>query len=103
MVTLVICYPASAGTFFNVDYYRDVHMPMSERLLGEFGLQGYTISRGTGTVQGDEPPMLCVTELRFETLAGLRDGLATHGAALREDFSNYTDIQPVATVCEPLN
>lgn len=99
MVRLLICYPAADGSFFDHDYYRDTHLPLSEELLAPFGFLGYTVHRGESTVRGGPPPMLCITELEFESLEGLQQGMARCGAELSADFANYTDITPVATVC----
>jgi uncharacterized protein (TIGR02118 family) len=102
MIKLIIQYPADGGTFFDFEYYLRVHLPMAERLLGEHGFLGYAVNRCTTTVGGDDPAFLCITELRFSSLQALREGLAKHGAELGADFANYTDSQPVATVCEPV-
>lgn len=102
MIKLIIQYPAAGGTFFDFDYYAREHIPMAERLLGDYGFLGYEVNRCTTTVGGDDPEFMCITELRFSSLEELREGLRLHGAELGEDFSNYTDIQPVATVCEQL-
>ena len=102
MIKLIIQYPAASGTFFDFNHYLRVHMPMAERLLGEYGFLGCAVNRCTTTVAGDDPEFLCITELRFNSLEELREGLKNHGAELGADFANYTDSQPVATVCEPV-
>jgi len=100
LIKLIIQYPADAGTFFDFDYYLQEHLPLGARLLGEHGYLGHEALRCKGTVQGDAPAFLCITELRFETLEGLRTGMQQHGAELRADFAKYTDSTPLATVCE---
>ncbi len=102
MIKLIIQYPSATGTFFDFDHYLRVHMPMAERLLGDYGFLGYSVNRCSTTVSGADPDFLCITELRFSSLEGLREGLQVHGAELGADFTNYTDSQPVATVCEPV-
>ncbi len=103
MIKLIIQYPAAGGTFFDFDYYTREHIPMAERLLGEHGFIGHEVNRCTTTVRGDDPQFLCITELRFSSLEELRAGMQAHGAELSADFSRYTDIKPIATVCEPVN
>jgi len=102
MIKLCIQYPAAAGTFFDFDYYIDVHMPMADRLLKEHGFLGYEIQRCTTTVGGDDPEFLCITQLTLNSLEELRRGMQAHGAELSADFARYTDIEPVATVTEVL-
>jgi len=101
-VRLTVVYPTDAGRFFDFDYYLKQHLPMSAELLGPHGFVGYTVQRGSTTVRGDMPPHCCITHLDFESLDGLRAGMEAHGSALREDFARYTDIAPLATVCEVL-
>lgn len=103
MIKLIIQYPAAAATFFDFDHYTRVHLAMAERLLGPHGYLGSAVNRCTGTVSGADPEFLCITELRFSSLEALREGLDKHGAELGADFANYTDSQPVATVCEPVS
>ncbi len=103
MIKLLVVYPAVPGSRFDFDYYAHVHMPLATRLLEPHGFLGYEILRCAGTVRGDAPQFRCITELRFATLDGLREGMGAHGAELSADFAAYTDITPVATVCEPLH
>ena len=100
MIKLCVQYPAAIGSFFDFDYYVDVHLRMSEKLLQDFGFEGYEVQRCTTTVGGDDPEFLCIAQLLFRDLDALRRGMAEHGAALSADFARYTDIEPVATVTE---
>lgn len=99
-VRLTIVYPGDKSARFDLDYYLDTHLPLSAELLAAYGFRRYTVQRCTATVAGEAPAYRCITHLDFESLAGLRAGLAEQGPALREDFARYTDITPVATVCE---
>lgn len=100
MIKLIIQYPAAGGTFFDFGYYTREHIPMAERLLGEYGFLGYDVNRCTTTVRGEDPEFLCITALRFNSLEELQQGMREHAAELGADFAKYTDITPVATVCE---
>ncbi len=100
MIKLIIQYPAASGTFFDFDYYTREHIPLGARLLRDYGYLGHEVNRCTTTVRGDEPQFRCITELRFRSLEELRAGMQAHGAELSADFSRYTDIKPIATVCE---
>jgi uncharacterized protein (TIGR02118 family) len=98
-VRLTIVYPNAAAGFFDFTYYCETHLPRAAAWLGPHGLRAYTVQQGLGTVQGDPPPHRCITHLDFATIEGMRAGFSEHGAALRADFSHYTNIAPVATVC----
>jgi len=100
MISLCIQYPSKGGGRFDFEYYLSVHLPMAERLLSEYGFRDSSVYRCTGTLGGETPEFLCITILEFESLDGLREGMRNHGAELSADFSQYTDITPVATVTE---
>jgi uncharacterized protein (TIGR02118 family) len=100
MIKLCVQYPAEGGSFFDFDYYLDVHLPMSETLLAEYGFLGYEVQHCTTTISGDDPEFLCITQLEFSSLEELREGMQERGAELSADFARYTDIKPIATVTE---
>jgi uncharacterized protein (TIGR02118 family) len=102
MIKLIIQYPADGGSFFDFAYYTATHIPLAEGLLQEHGLLSSEVNRCTTTVGGADPEFLCITELRFSSLEQLREGMQLHGEKLSADFANYTDIKPIATVCELL-
>jgi uncharacterized protein (TIGR02118 family) len=93
-------YPTEEAGYFDFGYYRETHLPLAAEWLAPHGLLSCTVQRGLGTVQGGPPPHCCITHLDFASLAGMRAGFAEHGDALRADFARYTNIAPVATVCE---
>jgi len=98
MIRLVVAYPASGGTFFDFDYYLKTHLPASVERMQPFGFVGWEVMRGESTVAGAPPPSLCVTHLDFNSLEQMQAGMQAHGAELRADWPNYTDIDPVVTV-----
>jgi uncharacterized protein (TIGR02118 family) len=100
MIKLCIQYPSDGSSFFDFNYYLDVHLPMAEQLLRDFGFQGYEVQRCTATISGDAPEFLCITQIEFSSLDELRQGMQAHGAELSADFARYTDSKPVATVTE---
>ena len=102
MIKLCIQYPAANSTFFDFDYYLNEHLPMAEKLLRDFGLQSFEVQRCTTTIAGDDPELLCITQLEFSSLEELREGMQEHNDELSADFSRYTDSEPVATVTEVL-
>ena len=100
MIRVTMLYPASNDSRFDFDYYLDTHLPLSERLLADYGFTGYTIQRCVSDARGNPPAYLCITHLNFRSLEDFQKGMAEHGQELREDFSHYTNVAPVATVCE---
>ena len=55
MIKVSVLYPKGEGRTFDHDYYRDSHMPMVARLVGE-PLQRYYLERGVAGGTPDAPP-----------------------------------------------
>ena len=68
MIRVNILYPNSEGTRFDMDYYYNVHMPMSIQKLGP-ALKGVTVEHGlSGTAPGSGPAYVAMCHLRFESI-----------------------------------
>jgi uncharacterized protein (TIGR02118 family) len=102
MIHYIITYPNKPGSYFDFDYYRQTHLPMGDELLGKFGLVSTTVEKGLPDASGNMPALTCVTRLYFEDRERMTAGFASHGARLRDDIQNYTNIQPVFTLAETL-
>ncbi|MBT8422489.1 MAG: EthD family reductase [Gammaproteobacteria bacterium] len=100
MIRLVITYPNHSDARFDFDYYIETHMALSRRLLDSFGMGHFEVLRCDQALTGETSECVCITQIEFESLDQLQAGLAVHGTTLAADFCNYTDITPVATVCE---
>ena len=100
MIRLTALYRNDPGAHFDFDYYVNNHLTLARRLLEEHGMQGYEVLRCTQKMDGSKPDYLCVSQVDFETLEGMRAGFATHKAALSADFAAYTNAVPEVHVCE---
>jgi len=98
MIKLSVMYPKTDNLKFDIDYYRESHIPMMWGLIGG-ALKGLSIDRAvTGP---DLPaPYAVVANLLFESVETMQAALAEHGAALTSDIPNYTNVQPVIQVSE---
>lgn len=96
MIKVSVLYPYSEGSKFDHDYYRDSHLPLVKKLLGE-AMVYYGIDKALG---GDTPPAfhaMCHLVLRSpEDLGALSEHMGTFAA----DIPNYTDVQPTVQVSE---
>ena len=98
MFKLSVMYPKSEDLKFDMDYYRESHVPMMRRLTGE-RLKGFSVDRAaTGP---DLPaPYAVIAHLLFESVETMQAVLGEHGATLMADIPNYTNAQPVIQVSE---
>jgi uncharacterized protein (TIGR02118 family) len=94
MIRFNVIYPFKPGMRFDHDYYRDKHMPLLAKCLGE-ACRSYTIDKAlAGRAPGDQPPFAAACSVYCESVEAVRAALAAH-PEIRADVHNYTDIQPL--------
>lgn len=98
MIKLSVMYPKVEGLRFDMDYYRESHIPMMQRLIGE-RLQGFSIDRAA-TGPNLPASYAVIANLLFEAVETMQAALAEHGPTLMADIPKYTNVQPVIQVSE---
>jgi uncharacterized protein (TIGR02118 family) len=100
MIKVSVMYPGKAGTRFDHDYYRDVHMPLVKARMGEACLF-YTVDKGlAGGAPGTPPPYVGMCHIHCESLESFEKGFAPHVAEIMADIPNYTDSNPTLQFSE---
>jgi uncharacterized protein (TIGR02118 family) len=100
MIKFNVLYPASAGARFDHAYYRDKHMPLVARRLGQACLS-YSIDKGLAGGAPDAPsPFLAACSVTCESVESLQHALGPHVQEILADIPNYTDVQPVIWISE---
>lgn len=94
MFKFSVYYPFDAVARFDFDYYRNTHFPLVLRLLEAYGVHGFEIERGLPGPDGAPPRHLAVGHLLCDDAGKLAAGLAAHGAEIRDDVANYTNLTP---------
>jgi uncharacterized protein (TIGR02118 family) len=92
MVKLSVLYPRQDGGTFDMNYYREKHVPLARRLLAG-SLTGLTVDEGVA-----DAPYVVMCHLHFATLEAMQAALAEHEPALGGDIPNYTNVTPVFQV-----
>ena len=96
---LSVVYPFSPGARFDIDYYRDIHLPMVRRSLSDAGLLEASAVIGVAALDGAPAPYAAISRLRFSDVEQIKAGLAgPAGAALIGDVANFTDITPTIQI-----
>ena len=98
MIRVSIMYPNQNGNTFDMEYYRNIHMPTAQRLLGA---TEFSIDQGIGGgAPGSAAPYLAIGYLLFESLDAFQKTIASHAAELMADIPNYTNASPVIQISE---
>jgi uncharacterized protein (TIGR02118 family) len=100
MVRITILYPRTEGKRFDVDYYLNVHMPMSIEKQGA-AMKGVTVEIGaSGVPQGTPPPFVAMCHFLYDSLDAFLAAFTPHAELLMGDMINYTDIESIVQISE---
>lgn len=100
MIKVNVMYPYREGARFDHAYYRERHMPMVKARLGS-ACAYYTIEKGlTGSAPDAPPGFVAMCAFICDSAEGFQAAMEQHGAEIRGDITNYTDIAPVLQVSE---
>jgi uncharacterized protein (TIGR02118 family) len=100
MYCMTVEYPRQEGSRFDLDYYREQHLPLCEQLLAGRGFLGSVLRIGAGGAPGKSDQQWASVDLLFESAEQLGAALAAVGQDIGADVPNYTDVQPRMTFAE---
>jgi uncharacterized protein (TIGR02118 family) len=86
MISVVILYPQSDDSNFDMDYYTTKHMPMFAEALGE-ACKGWGVSAPGAKYHA-------VAWTMVDSKAAFDAAMGEHGAAIIGDVPNYTNTRP---------
>ena len=100
MIKVSVFYPQSEGKSFDMDYYRNSHMPMFREKLGD-ACKNKAIEGGLGGGAPDSPPTyVAMGHLYFDSVEDFQSSFGPHAEAIMADIPNYTNIEPVIQVSQ---
>jgi len=100
LIKISVMYPFSEGKTFNMEYYESKHMPMVAGFLGS-NLVKYTIEKGLASGIPNTPmPYMAIGTFYVKSLSEYQAAIAPNRDAIRADFQNYTNVNPVILVSE---
>ena len=103
MPIVSVIYPRREGATFDFDYYQRTHLPLVVSLWAEAGLTGAEALRGTAAADGSKSPFVTIALLRFGSMDGFQAAMGgPHAAEIIGDVANFTNIQPVIQINEPI-
>lgn len=100
MIKVNIQYPNDANGYFDDRYYIEKHLPMALSKLGP-SVKGLTVEKGiSGASPESEPPYIIMCSMLFDSVDDFYSAFLPHADSLREDFSNYTNLDPLVQISE---
>jgi uncharacterized protein (TIGR02118 family) len=100
MIKVSVMYPNTPGARFDHTYYRDQHMPMVKRKLGDACLS-YSIDRGLAGGAPDQPATyVAMCAFIFATVESFQAAFGPSANEIMADIPNYTDLSPIIQINE---
>lgn len=100
MIKVSVMYPNTAGARFDHVYYRDQHMPLVKRSMGDACLF-YTVDKGlAGGAPGEPAPYVGMCHIYSDSVEAFQSGFGPHAKEILADIANYTDLAPVMQISE---
>ena len=100
MIKVSVMYPNTPGARFDHDYYRDRHMPLVKRLMGE-KCRYYTVDKGlSGAAPGSPATYVAMCHIFSDSVEAFQAGFGPHAEQILADIANYTDLSPVMQISE---
>lgn len=85
-----VLYPRSSDSHFDIEYYRDSHMPMVKNYLGDVCIRT-EVEEGISA----EQPFHAMGHVYFDSMDSFQTHYPAHAEKIRSDIQNYTNITPV--------
>jgi uncharacterized protein (TIGR02118 family) len=93
MIKISVMYPNATDAHFDTAYYRDQHMPMVKRLMGD-ACASYAIDTALAG-GGSDAPYIAMGHLFCASLDAFHAGFGPHTDQIMADIPNYTNQKPV--------
>lgn len=107
LVATVVGYPSKhpesgENLVFDMDYYLSSHMPLIEKVWGQYGLQSWSITTFPDPcpVSARKPPYLVQTTCYFDTVENLKLALETGASQTVPDVEKFSNVFPEVWVGE---
>jgi uncharacterized protein (TIGR02118 family) len=95
MIVVSVTYPATEGSRFDLDYYREKHVPLVRSRWGSCGLTDSKFIRGVGVPGGGPVAYHLTALLYFGSEAEFQGAGQQHGKEVMSDIKNFTDVKPI--------
>ena len=100
MIKVSVMYPNTPGARFDHEYYRDKHMPLVKKRLGEACLY-YTVDKGlAGGAPGAPATYVGMCHIFSPSAEAFQAAFGPHAKEIMGDIANYTDLTPVLQISE---
>jgi uncharacterized protein (TIGR02118 family) len=99
MFRVVILYPKSSDTRFDLDYYQKHHIPLVREIFKGSSLVKIEVDEGLANAFPDQSvPFVSISYFHFENIEDFQLRMAQRGGEIIGDMPNYTNVQPMIQI-----
>ena len=100
MIKVSVFYPNNEGAKFDMDYYRNSHIPMVGEKLGA-ALKGVSMEQGlSGPEPGSPATYIAMIHMLFDSVEAFQAAFGPHAETIMGDIPNYTDTKPTIQISQ---
>ncbi len=100
MIKVSVMYPNGKDVKFDADYYKNSHLPMISKAVGD-ALKGLELDLGIASrIPGELAPYVAIAHLKFDDVASFQAAFGPHAEAFAADVKNYTNVQGELQISE---
>jgi len=100
MIKVSVMYPNKQGARFDHNYYRDTHMPLVKKLMGNT-CKFYTVDKGlAGGAPGEAATYVAMCHIYCDSVESFQTGFGPHAKEIMADVANYTDLAPIIQISD---
>jgi uncharacterized protein (TIGR02118 family) len=98
MIRIAVMYKNEPGKTFDMDYYREQHMPLARERYAPHGLVALEMDEAIAQSGPNAAPFVVIAHMTFPSMAEFTSAIKEAGREVMKDVHNFTDIQPVVQV-----
>lgn len=100
MIKVSVMYPNAKDVQFDAEYYKNTHLPMVSKLVGN-ALKDLELDLGIARrVPGEPAPYVAIAHLNFDSIASFQESFGPHQETLAADLKNYSNVNAELQISE---
>lgn len=93
-------YPNGKDVKFDADYYKNKHLLMVFKAVGN-ALKGLELDLGmAGRISGELAPYVAIAHLKFENIESFQASFGPHAEVFAADVKNYSNVEGELQISE---
>lgn len=100
MIKVSVMYPNGKDVKFDADYYKNKHLPMVSKAVGD-ALKGLELDLGIASRTPGEPaPYVAIAHLKFDNVTAFKESFGPHAKIFADDVKNYSNVRGELQISE---